>query len=170
MILLPTDGTWYQFSAHRNPEWHRRTLYSGKTAHLLYSRTVKAAQLGGSPGNGGPGARPLLGETVLLCSSKVCFVLLWPDICVSAQPRRPSLHCSLERESVLSEPEGSWLLWTEVFAPVPNWYTFMPIGTPNLCLIGSKGTVLIGRNRTTLLNQGWAALIGWRKPQFYWLK
>ena len=40
---------------------------------------------------------------------------------VSAQPGRHSLQSSMEREGVPLEPEGIWLIWTEVPARVLDW-------------------------------------------------
>ena len=61
---------------------------------------------------------------------------------------------------------------------IPDWSVLMQMSTPNHhSLIGPQGTVLSVQNKDVLI--GWwrcwweyscAALIGWGKPLFYWLK
>lgn len=53
----------------------------------------------------------------LLWSALVCSILLQQDI---FGVRKPTFQPLMERESALPEPEGSWLIYTDVPSPGPG--------------------------------------------------
>ena len=111
-----------------------------------------AAQLGGGPGQGVPGAGPFSGYTALFYSSLVCSTCSGSDtgpapLCsgemfrVPAAGRGARLPSLAGRESELPELDGSCLS------------VLMQMRTPNLhSLIGPEGTVLIGQNGAAVID------------------
>ena len=96
---------------------------------------------------------------------------LW--CCSSSQ----GMQSSVERESAHSEPEGSWLIKTEVPAPGP-WLVYPTKEvSKNPCSLVQQALFLIGQKGDTLI--GWwrcwwgyncTVPLGGRKFQSYWLK
>ena len=98
-----------------------------------------------------------------LCSAIVFFPLLRGNTFMALPGETQS--------SLILDPEGSWLIWTEVPVLVPDWSILMQMKMLNPhSLIGPKGTVLIGQNTASPTGWSHTTLIGWGKPQAYWLK
>ena len=76
-------------------------------------------------------------------------------------------QCLVLTELSSQSPSKSWLRQKSL-PLVTDWSIVMQMRT--LQFGCPKGTVLIGQNRATLIGQSCAALIGWGKPQSYWLK
>lgn len=69
----------------------------------------------------------------------------------------------VERESALIEPEVAGFMDRSPCSGL--WLVSSAMGTLNLySLIGSRGTVLTGQNRTALITWGCTAPIAWGKP------
>ena len=134
-FLVSMDGCWHQFNTNRNPhlgaQWRRR-LYSVQTAQLWYSTAVEQHS----------------SEVALLCPSTLLYAALpcsAPHLSASLcllcfsetllvfqfQPRKCSLVSSVERESVLPEPEGSCVIEREVLLLIHDWSILMQMRTPN---------------------------------------
>lgn len=149
-----------------------------KSSPAMEQINCDTARLWGSPGAGDSGARSLSHWIALLCSMvcfelccspflPVCPSLLWQDILVF-QFNQGKAACSLvERGNVLPEPEGVWLMSTEIPAPGTYWYV-MQMRTSDLCsLIGPKVLSWLVRIKPFwLVTAAWLQLDG-GEPQSY---
>lgn len=84
---------------------------------------------------------------VLICSRLILVLQL-------SQGDRETELSSMERKSVLPEPAGNCFCGEKSQPLVCDWSVLIQMRTPNPDnLIGLKGTVLVGQNKTTLMDQ-----------------
>lgn len=181
LLFLSTNDCWCQLNTNKNLHLacsEEENFIQRKTAQLWYSMVVKITHLWGCPG-------------VRTLSSYLCSFLYWSALhCAGLlhfMPKCSGLGWASKASSTFQLSQGNavfcgkgkcafqateaGLYRQKSLALVPGWFVLMQIRNPNLhSLIGSKGTVLIGKKRATLIVWNCTSPIEWEKPQSYWLQ